>query len=340
MGEVGFGFSVKSGLFFEDLSAFPRAFKISIVSFVPIVVDRLFDVLIPGVLMETHQLRYFLAVAQTGRFTQAAMACSVSQPSLSIQIAKLEDELGGPLFERTRKGVRMTARGDAFLPRAKAIWAEMEAAHRDAESLAGLAMGRVTLGCLPTTGAFLLPKVLAEFQKSHPKIQVQLREESSPGLALCLAQAEVDLAILDEAGVTPALEERVLFTEELLLALPPKHPLAGKNRIALKTVAGEPFILMKHGHGFRQIVMDLFAKAGLEPNVVFESGEIETVQALVAVGMGISLVPSMVRKATGVAYGELAPPKPTRTLSLAWRKGAVLSPAAEAMKKTVMKTLG
>lgn len=290
--------------------------------------------------METHQLRYFLAVAQAGRFTQAAIACAVSQPSLSIQIAKLEDELGGPLFERTRKGTRLTARGESFLPRARAIWAEMEAAHRDAESLAGLTMGRVTLGCLPTTGAFLLPRILADFRKHHPKIQVQLREESSPGLARCLEQAEVDLAILDEAGVTPALEERVLFTEELLLALPPKHSLAGKTRIALKTVAREPFILMKHGHGFRQIVMDLFAKVGLEPNVVFESGEIETVQALVAIGMGISLVPAMVRKTTGVTYGELAPPKPTRTLSLSWRKGAALSPAAAAMMKTVVEVLG
>jgi DNA-binding transcriptional LysR family regulator len=185
----------------------------------------------------------------------------------------------------------------------------------------------------------LLPRILSDFRKYHPKIQVQLREESSPGLARCLEQAEVDLAILDEAGVTPALVAKTLFTEELLLALPPKHPLASKTRIALKTVAGEPFILMKHGHGFRQIVMDLFAKAGLEPNVVFESGEIETVQALVAIGMGISLVPSMVRKSTGVAYGELAPPKPTRTLSLAWRKGAALSPAAEAMKKTVVEML-
>jgi LysR family transcriptional regulator, hydrogen peroxide-inducible genes activator len=290
--------------------------------------------------METHQLRYFLAVAQTGRFTQAARACAVSQPSLSVQIAKLEGELGGPLFERTKKGARLTARGEAFLPRARAIMAEMESARRDAESLGGLSLGRVTLGCLPTTGAHLLPKVLAAFRKSFPKIQVLLREESSPGLARCLENAEVDLAILDEAGVTPALEQKVLFTEDLLVALPPRHPLSGKTRLTLKALSEEPFILMKTGHGFRQIVLDLFRRAGLEPKVVFESGEIETVQALVGAGMGVSLVPRMVRKASGLAYSELAPPKPTRTLSLAWRKGAALSPAAEAMKETVVKAIG
>jgi LysR family hydrogen peroxide-inducible transcriptional activator len=289
--------------------------------------------------METHQLRYFLAVVQTGRFTQAARQCAVSQPSLSLQVAKLEEELGGPLFERAHKGARLTARGEAFLPRARAIWAEMEGAHRDAESLGALALGKVTLGCLPTTGAFLLPKILAAFRRHHPKIQVQLREESSPGLARCLEQGEVDLAILDEAGVTPALEEKPLFTEDLLLALPPKHPLGGRTHVSLKALAEEPFILMKHGHGFRQIVLDLFRRVGIEPRVVFESGEIETIQALVSVGMGISLVPRMVRKPSGVAYAELGPPKPTRTLSLAWRKGAALSPAAEAMRETVVGVL-
>ena len=290
--------------------------------------------------METHQLRYFLAVAQTGKFTQAAQFCAVSQPSLSIQIAKLEDELGGPLFERTRKGARLTSRGETFLPRAKAIWAEMDGAHSDAEALSGLSRGKVTLGCLPTTGAHLLPRILGAFRKAHPDIQVLLREESSPGLAQCLEKGEVDLALLDEAGVTPTLEHQVLLTEELLVALPLKHPLAGKSKISLKALAEEPFILMKTGHGFRQIVLDLFRHAGMEPKVVFESGEIETVQALVGAGLGISLVPRMVRKATGLAYLELSAPKPTRTLSLAWRKGAVLSSAAEAMKNVVMDTVG
>jgi len=289
--------------------------------------------------LETHQLKYFLAVAQTGRFTQAANACNVSQPSLSIQIAKLEGELGGALFDRTKKGARLTARGEAFLPRARAILDQMEAARHDAEALSGLSAGRVTLGCLPTTGAHLLPKVLSAFGKAYPKIQVQLREESSPGLARCLEQGEVELAILDEAGVTPALDQKTLFTEDLLVALPPKHPLVGKKKVNLKDLAEEPFILMKTGHGFRQIVLDLFRKAGLEPKVVFESGEIETMQALVGAGLGISLVPRMVRKATGLAYLELAAPKPTRTLSLAWRKGATLSPAAEAMRKVVTEVI-
>jgi LysR family hydrogen peroxide-inducible transcriptional activator len=289
--------------------------------------------------METHQLRYFLAVAQTGRFTAAAKASNVSQPSLSIQIAKLESELGGELFERTRKGARLTARGETFLPRAKMILEQMESARDDAKALSGLTLGKVSLGCMPTTGAHLLPPILTAFRKSHPKIQVQLKEESSPDLARDLEQGEVELAILDEAGLRPGLAHQMVLTEELLLALPAKHPLAWKKTLALKQVAAEPFILMKTGHGFRQITLELYRKAGLEPKVVFESGGIETVQALVAAGLGISLVPQMVAKFPGVAYAHIASAKAERTLSLAWRKKAPLSPAAEALKKVITDTL-
>jgi LysR family hydrogen peroxide-inducible transcriptional activator len=286
--------------------------------------------------METHQLRYFLAVAQTGRFTAAAKACHVSQPSLSIQIAKLESELGGSLFERNRRGGKLTARGETFLPRARAILDQMEGAREDAQALSGLTLGRVGLGCMPTTGAHLLPPILTAFRKSHPKIQVQLKEESSPDLARDLEQGEIELAILDEAGILPGLDHQKLLVEELLLALPSKHPLAGKGALSLKQMAEEPFILMKSGHGFRQITLDLYRKAGLEPRVVFESGGIETVQAMVAAGLGISLVPQMVAITPGVAYASLSSPKAARTLSLAWRKKVPLSSAAEALRKSIL----
>ena len=289
--------------------------------------------------METHQIRYFLAVSQTGRFTQAAKQCNVSQPSLSIQIAKLESELGGPLFERTKKGIKLTARGELFLPRANAIWGEMQSAQKEVEALSGLSIGSVTLGCLPTTGAHVLPQILMAFRKSFPKISVQLKEDSSPGLARYLEQGEVELAILDEAGLYPGLDRQTILTEELLLALPVQHRLAGEKFLNLRQVAEEPFILMKTGHGFRQITLDFYGKAGLEPKVVFESGGIETVQALVAAGLGISLVPQMVAKFPGVVYARVSQPKAARTLSLAWRKKVPLSTAAEALKKIILNTV-
>ena len=281
--------------------------------------------------MELHQLRYFLAIAEAGSFTAAAKACHVAQPSLSIQLAKLEHELGGPLLERGRKGARLTERGLLFRPRAAEALRQLESAKAESLELAGLKRGRVSLGCMPTTGAYLLPPLLKAFGQAHPDIRLDLREDSSPSLAALLRDREVDLAIVDEAGLGPGLASELLFTEPLLLAVPPRHPLARRQRLALKALKGEPLILMKSGHGFRKIVLDALAKAGVEPNVVHQSDEIETIQALVEAGLGLALVPAMVRKAKGPAYLDLAGPRPSRSLFLAWRQEAALSSAARAL---------
>jgi DNA-binding transcriptional LysR family regulator len=129
--------------------------------------------------MELHQLRYFLNIVQTGSFTAAAKASHVSQPSLSSQLAKLEDELGGPLFERSRKGARLTDRGERFRPRATEALRQLEQGRQELEDLSGLKGGKVSLGCLPTTGAFVLPPLLAAFRKAYPKVQVSWKFTAS-----------------------------------------------------------------------------------------------------------------------------------------------------------------
>jgi LysR family hydrogen peroxide-inducible transcriptional activator len=145
------------------------------------------------------------------------------------------------------------------------------------------------------------------------------------------------LAILDEAGLGAGLESARLMQEPLLLALPPRHPQAKARRLSLLKLRDEPWVLMKSGHGFRTIVDRIFAGAEMVPTVVFESDEIATVQALVASGLGLSLVPRMVRR-EGVAYVRVLGREPTRSLALAWRSGATLSAAAEALRKTCLKS--
>lgn len=285
--------------------------------------------------MEVHQLRYFLAVVESGSFTAAAESCHVSQPSLSIQIAKLEEEAGGELLERHRAGARLTARGRLLLPRAAEVLRQLEATRVDWSDLDGLRKGEVTLGCLPTTGAFLLPPLLRAFRDRYPHLRVKLREESSPQLAEELQDGRVDLAFVDEAGVVPGLRTSPLFSEPLLVAVPADHRLAGRGAIAIEALAGEPLIVMKSGHGFRKIVLDYLERRGIETTIVYESGGIETVQALVEAGLGVSIVPRMVRKAPGPAYLDILPPTPTRTLSLAVREDGALSPAATALEAAV-----
>lgn len=283
--------------------------------------------------MEIHQLRYFLSVIRTGSFTRAAESCHVSQPSLSAQIAKLEDEAGGPLLERTRHGAKLTPRGELFKPRAAESLRQLEIARQELAELSGLQRGIVILGCLPATGAAILPPLLKEFAAKHPGIQVLLNEDTSPALAKALRDSEADLAILDEAGFGAGLEAEVLLTEPLLLAVAPFHPLAQASQVSLRDLSGEPLILLKPGHGFRKIVLDAFAKAGVEPRIVYESDGIETVQALVEAGLGLSLVPRMIKKIPGPAYVTLGDPAPSRTLLLARREQSALSPAAEAMRR-------
>ncbi len=285
--------------------------------------------------MEVHQLRYFLAIAASGSFTAAAENCHVSQPSLSSQIAKLEDELGGALLERRRTGARLTARGSLFLPRASECLRQLAEARQEIEELDGLHRGEVALGCLPSTGTYILPPLLRPFRHDHPGLTVRLLEESSPGLAQAVLTGEVDLALVDEAGLAAGLRATPLYTEPLLVALPAEHPLAGRGAVTVEALADEPLIVMKSGHGFRKIVLDYLASRGLEPRIVYESAGIDTVQALVEAGLGISLVPRMVRKASGPAYLDLLPPTPTRTLSLVRREGPTLNPAAAALEATV-----
>jgi len=285
--------------------------------------------------MEVHQLRYFLAVVASGTFTAAAEACHVSQPSLSIQIAKLEEELGGPLVERHRNGVRLTDRGALFLPRATESLRQLEEAVKDMGDLDGLRRGVVTLGCLPTTGAYLLPPLLKAFRATHPGLVVRLREESSPRLAEALLEGEVDLAFIDEAGVAPQIQAHPLFSEPLVVAVPQDHPLAGRGAVAIEALAKEPLIVMKSGHGFRKIVLEYLERRGIEPQIVYESSGIETVQALVEAGLGVSIVPRMVRKTPGPSYLDILPPTPTRTLSLAVRAGRALGPTAQALQRSI-----
>jgi DNA-binding transcriptional LysR family regulator len=227
-----------------------------------------------------------------------------------------------------------------FRPRALEALSQLESGRSELEELSGLKRGEVTLGCLPTTGAYLLPPVLRTFREAHPLIQVRLREESSPTLGKALRESEVDLAIMDEAGLGPGLRSETLFREPLLVAVPPGHPFAARKKIELGELAREPLILMKSGHGFRKIVLDALARAGVEPSVVYESDGIDTVQALVEAGLGLSLVPTMVRKANGPAYLRIAPPTPSRTILLAQRDSSALSPAAAAMRMAISKCFG
>lgn len=273
--------------------------------------------------MEMHQLRYAVAVAKSGNFSRAAEQCHVSQPSLSQQILKLEEELGERLFDRTRREARTTPHGEAFLRRARRILEEVDAARRDAQDAKELASGTVTVGVIPTIAPYLLPRVTAAFMKSFPGVELVLHEETTPRLLKLLHGYEVDLAVLSIPFQTERLELLPLMDEELLLAVPSSHPFATKRSIAAADLEQERLIVMQEGHCLGDQVLGFCSRGLNHPRISFRSAQLETIQSLVTAGMGISLVPAMAmredRKGQPV-YRSLSGKKPSRSVVASWPK--------------------
>lgn len=273
--------------------------------------------------MEMHQLRYMVALARTGNFSRAAEQCHVAQPSLSQQIKKLEDELGERLFDRMKRQARLTAHGEAFLQRAVRILEEVEAAKREATDAWDLLHGTVAIGVLPTIAPYLLPDIMAQFSVKFPGVEIVVQEDTTAQLLKLLHAYEIDLALVSEPINDDRLVTVELFTEELLLALPPKHPLILKRTVTADDLAAEKLIVMKEGHCLGDQVLGFCERRDLKARISFRSAQLETVQKLVCAGLGISLIPAMAaqgKRGHSPHYRSLHSPRPERKIILAWPK--------------------
>lgn len=287
--------------------------------------------------MEIHQLRYVVAVARTGNFSRAAEQCHVAQPSISQQIQKLEDELGERLFDRLKSEVKLTGHGEAFLPRAKRILEEVEAAKREAKDAKSLLHGRLTVGVLPTIAPYLLPGALARFTAKYPGVEIVIHEDTTAGLLKLAHAYEVDLALASEPITDQRMEVKELFTEELLLALPPRHHLTRKKSVNLSDLENERFIVMKEGHCLGDQLLSFCERRALKPNISFRSAQLETIQALVTSGIGISLIPAMAarrQREDSPVYRSLAKPVPERKIVALWPDQRPLGRAATEFLQT------
>jgi LysR family hydrogen peroxide-inducible transcriptional activator len=211
--------------------------------------------------MEMHQLRYVVAVARTRNFSRAAEQCHVSQPSLSQQIQKLEDELGERLFDRTKREAKLTPHGETFLLRGVRILEEVDAAKREATDAKSLLRGSVTVGVLPTIAPYLLPAAMAAFTAKFPGLEMVVQEDTTARLLRLALGGEIDFALASRPIREERLEVRELFSEELLIALPPGHPLTRKRTVRANDLEGERLIVMQEGHclGMACISTSVFA---------------------------------------------------------------------------------
>lgn len=271
--------------------------------------------------MEMHQLRYAVAIARTGNFSRAAEQCHVSQPSLSQQILKLEEELGERLFDRTKREARPTSHGEIFLRRAIRVLEEVDAARREAADAKQMLTGTVNIGVIPTIAPYLIPGVTAAFLERFPGIEVIVHEEPTSRLLKLLRGYEVDLAILSTPIERERLEIRNILTDELLIALPPKHPLVQKKTLQPADLENERLIVMQEGHCLGDQVLGFCARGNMKPRISFRSAQLETLQSMVHAGMGISLVPSMAirhQHAETPVYRTLSGKSPSRNIIAAW----------------------
>ncbi|WNS44547.1 LysR family transcriptional regulator [Paenibacillus sp. MMS20-IR301] len=297
--------------------------------------------------MELRQLQYALQIAAERNFSRAADKLHLAQPSLSQQLSKLEKELGVLLFQRNTSSVELTHAGEKFVEQAQAIIDAVELLRQEMSDISQLRTGRVVVGSMPITGAHLLPRVLPVFKNKYSEIEITLLEDSSMNLEKLTASGQTDLSLLSLPLEIPTLAYEVLGEERIDLAVPPDHPLAPRSlqgiRTSLSELKDEPFIVLKEGQGFRKMTVELCREAGFEPQIVFESSNMETVQSLVAAGMGVTLVPRFIARAPRSefvpVYLPLAEPVPGRTLVVAYRRGRYLSRAAEAFIETFKDTV-
>ncbi len=292
--------------------------------------------------MEMHQLRYVVALARTRNFSRAAELCHVSQPSLSQQVQKLETELGERLFERTRREARLTTAGDAFLRRAAAILEEVEAARREVSEVQELKTGSLRLGILPTIAPYLLPGLMARFIPKYPGLEVVVQEDTTGQLTRQVLACDLDFALVSDPLEERGLLTRELFEEELLLALPRNHPLAKQDQIAWTDLETERFIVMKEGHCLGDQVLSFCHRQDLRPQISFRSAQLETIQALVRAGLGISLIPEMAVQSSAKdrpVYRSVQGVKPRRKILAIWLKQRPLHRAAQEFLEGIPRTV-
>ncbi|MFJ6700199.1 LysR family transcriptional regulator [Streptomyces sp. NPDC091272] len=293
--------------------------------------------------MQFQQLRYFVAVAGSRHFTRAAEELHVAQPSLSQQIRSLERELGADLFTRARGNIALTDAGEALLPLARRILADMDTARHEVQELAQLRRGRVRLGATPSVCTGLLPDLLRAFHDAHPGIQLLVEEGGSHDLVRELARGALDLAlvVLPLPSPSPALTTVELLHEDLVVVSSPAAR-APRGPVRIADLRDEPMVMFRHGYDLRELTVGACRAEGFEPVFTVEGGELDAVLGFVRAGLGLAVVPRMVaeRAGTGLRVTPLARPGLHRTIALAHRSDVAPTRAARELQRVLLSRPG
>lgn len=289
-----------------------------------------------------RQLRYFEALAQTRHFGHAAAACAISQPALSLQVKELESQIGAPLVERSSRQVRLTSLGEEFAERARDILRAVEELGELGRA-GGLPLaGKLRIGVIPTVAPYLLPRLIQDLAARYPGADLRPREAVTGRLLDELAAGRLDMALVALPVSEPALAEAPLFEEEFVLVRPAQD--AGKPVPAPESLREMRLLLLEEGHCFRDQALSFCEiGAGGAPRELMEGSSLATLVQMVGAGIGVTLIPEMAipleARSAEVSVARLAPPRPSRTLGLVWRRTNPLAPRIAAIAEGLREGL-
>ncbi|MEU1723184.1 LysR family transcriptional regulator [Nonomuraea sp. NPDC005692] len=285
-------------------------------------------------MMDLNALRQFLVVARLEHLSAAAEELRVAQPSLSRTIARLESELGTPLFDRGGR-LRLNGAGMLFRGFVERALGELDAGRRAVAEAAGEGFGTVRLA----SETFLtLTGPLAAYKRAHPSVEIELHWAPADDMTRRLRAQEFDLCVASQPIHTDGLEAAELLDEPVGLATSLDHPLAGRTSVTIDELADQPFVTARKGHWQRRLLDRLFAARGRTPRIVCEGDEPSAIADLISTGLGIGLVPSLARRSTTRApltWVDVDDPDCRRTLTLFWGADSHLSTAARLMRTTI-----
>lgn len=294
--------------------------------------------------MTLTELRYIVAVARERHFGRAAEACFVSQPTLSVAVKKLEEELGVALFERGPGEVTVTPAGQKIVEQAQRVLEEAARIKELAAAGRDPLAGPLRLGAIYTIGPYLLPKLIPILRRNAPSMQLHIQENFTHRLAEMLKNGEVDVILIALPFDEPGIETRAVYDEPFVIAVPKGHPWEGRKRVSSDELTKEALLLLGEGHCFRDQVLEFcHTMRARDRNPLartVEGGSLETIRQMVASGVGVTVLPSTSITSAGasdlIRILPFAKPVPSRRVALAWRKSFPRPEAIEALRKSIL----
>jgi DNA-binding transcriptional LysR family regulator len=301
---------------------------------------------LPAMTMTLKHLRYFIAAAETGQVSHAAMELNISQSAVTTGIQSLEATLGARLLARGATGVSVTPQGARFLSRAKAIIAAVEEATRSPLGEESEVSGRLRLGLTYTVAGYFMARHYAAFRRIYPGITLELSEQPRAAIENALVSGGLDMAVMltSNLGNTGELASETLFRSRRRLWLPSDHPLLGKPQITLSDVASEPYVMLTVDEASRTAGR-YWDQHGLVPKVVFNTSSVEAVRSMVAAGMGVTILSDMVYRPWSlegqrIEQRQTVEPVPSMDVGLTWPNGRPLSAPAQVFRNFIVTALG